>query len=432
MALSEPRPKRKPKNITAKAPLYRRNQKTSGGVESRARARLKRTGKIKGVNAKDGITGGEARKIRRVAIDEGVLKGRRPASRDRRPRQEVDPFRSEVNAEAQLRFGPQERELQFQRDQSAQFSQNLGGWYAQHVKDVQQAQRDQQVFQQGLLAGQNQAVTNAYQIDAQQQAPEGVNSGIAQQAAAARQQLGQAGTNMLAQQGSAQGTFLANQVNVAGQQGLQAQQDEMNRKRRLDQLAADLAADKGAFKVDARRQIQDTQHKQRLEDAAFGLDVSKERFDRRDARADNRLNRRRERNINRDRRIDNRRQAQTEAERRRHNRVTEQQAQQRINKDRRGLASRGLSRNDIDGDGIADRGKYRGYSESERDKFDQASRLLRRKGITSKNAQQALDALINEEHIPPRIAKRALHRYMQGRRRHAGSLTPRNPDGTPG
>jgi hypothetical protein len=278
-------------------------------------------------------------------------------------------------------------------------------------------------------AGQNAQSVQKMQADAEKRGTTVDPQLLAtmQQGVAARQVMGNAGGDLLGAQGQANAAYGANQQVQAGEQGLLAQQDSQNRQRKIDQLAADLLADKGQTKLKLKREAQDTAHKQRLEEAAFGLDVQQEQFDQRDARADNRRMSRQDRATRRNNRADNRRQDRAENRNERNtNSLIQDRREDNARANRQGLKSRGKQWADPDGDGIANKGKYRGYSESERDKFDSSVRLLKRKGVSKANAQNALDALIHEEHVPPRIAKRALRAYLRGKRK---SVRPQT--GTP-
>jgi hypothetical protein len=314
---------------------YGRNQKVKGGVKKRATRRLKRTGPVKGVKAKDGITGREARLIRKEWRAEGKPGPKGKGKGKGKPKKKFDPLKPELDALDRLQFGSQVQELDLERRRSDQHTQNLTGWYDKHVQDMQMAQVKHQAFQQGMVAAQNQAVQTAFQADtgalqqqqgqAQQQAAQlgmTVDPSVyaqAQQAAGARQTAGLAGTNMLAQQGSAQAAYMGNQVAQGSEQGLQARQDQAERSRALDGVARELAADRGAARVKNKTDLQEMYWKRRLEEAVFGLEQQEQAFDQADDLADNRRGDRAERRQRaearrreRDRRIDNRRQNRAE------------------------------------------------------------------------------------------------------------------------
>ena len=319
-----PKPKKKKPRFE-----YGAKQQVKGGVEQRARQRLGRTGPVKGVNAKDGITGREARKIKRVAIREGKLKPRTKKPGQNRTRTPVrDPYARELNAMDQLQFGPQLQELDFERRRNEQHTGNLTNWYGQHVQDVQKAQAQHQAFQAGLVAGQNQMVTGAAQTDtaqnnqllaqAQQSAAQRgavVDPALAQtlqQGVAARQATGIAGSNALAQQGSAQAAYMGNQVVRSSEQGIQARQDMQERSRALDSVARELARERGAARVKNKTDLQEMYWKRRLEEAVFGLDQAEFAADLADQQADNRRQAKNDRSLRRDRVLDNRRQERAE------------------------------------------------------------------------------------------------------------------------
>src|SRR5215204_4970822 len=144
-------------------------KEVKGGVEARARKRFKAVDGVKGVKIKDGIkdgiTGREARKIKRAWIREG-----RPSpggsggggnAQQRNAGTPNDPFAAEVNALARLQFGGQERQLDSERRISDQHSMNMGGWYGNYVNTLQGAAREQQAFTQGLQQAQFQQANMA-------------------------------------------------------------------------------------------------------------------------------------------------------------------------------------------------------------------------------------------------------------------------------
>lgn len=443
--ITEPRKRRKPKNIRATRPRYGDRQKVKGGTLQRSRERLSRTGPVRGVNADDGITGREARRIKRADRRTPQNGGNRPRTPARRRR--LSPLDREVRAEINALYGPQEEQLDYQRRQEAQFSANTGSYYQQHQQDVLQATREQNIANQAFQAGAYQAAQGAATADTQQNqqllaqqqadaAKRGTTvdpsvAGTLQAGVAARQVAGNAGGNLIGAQGQAQGGYMANQVTAAGEQGLQAQSDQQNRERRLSQLAEDLQARKGQDTVRLRRERQDTAHKQRLEEAAFGLDVQQERFDQQSSLRDDRRQGRDSKSLRRDRILDNRRQAAKDR------RDTAKDRYQREH----GL---GPYKPPSSGDGADGKPKY---TQSQRNSNQSSYRKARSlsAGIQGKPAQ-IISFLVNKKGIDPLIARAAAApgtltarqraelkrmgvRFPKG---HPGTKTPRNPDGTPG
>jgi hypothetical protein len=287
---------------------YGNRQNVQGGVKKRARRRLKAVGGVEGVNAKDGITGREARKIRRSWVAEGRPRPgsgngnggtRNPNRSGRNPR--PTPL---LDALTELQYGGQVRELDAQRRISDQHSTNMSGWYQDYLNRSQQAQAQQAAYTQGFQAAAYQQANQAAMVDTgqnqqllaqqnQQAAQRGmtVDPSVAQTlqgGVAARQATGTAMGGLLAAQGQAQTAYLGNRVAVAGQQGIQAQQDEQRKKAQIDQLAQDLQREMGAFKVKTKMDLREQRHTRRLENAAFGLDQAEFAADVADDRADNR------------------------------------------------------------------------------------------------------------------------------------------------
>jgi hypothetical protein len=275
-----------------------------------------------------------SRKRRENPPPKRITAGPRPNRKgpQRRPqpgrRPPVNPFMSEVDALAQLQFGPQERQLAEQRAIEAQRGVNQNSWYSDlYQRSLQAAQASQA----GALAAQQAAYAQGNQNFATDQA---ANQGLLQQQNQQAAIRGTATDPMLAQQmqqgaqvrqqqqtqfGNLAGQLGQNQAGYAGartiqatEQGIQAQSDTQARQRKVESLAQELLADKGAFKVKTGMELQQTAHKQRLENKAFGLDVAQEQFDQQDALADNRRmsksERRQQREARsriRDRRLDN-------------------------------------------------------------------------------------------------------------------------------
>lgn len=289
-------------------PRYGDKQRVRGGTALRARSRLEAVGgKVGGVDASDGISGREARAIkRRFRRDGRPGQGGGTGNDQLTPEQrEARSLRRDTRAAVDLRYGRERSQLDYERRLSEQHSQNMGGWYAKHQADVQAATAAQAGYAQGFQQASYQQANTAAATDTsqnaallqQQQASAAqrgttVDPSVAQTlqaGVAARQATGTAGGNLIGAQGQAQTAYMGNQQVVAGQQGLQAQSDEANRRRKIEQLAADLAREEGQFAVDFRRQSREDEHKRQLEDAAFGLDVEQEANDKKQAAADDRL-----------------------------------------------------------------------------------------------------------------------------------------------
>lgn len=170
------------------------------------------------------------------------------------------PLVDQANAMADMRYGGAEQSLQ-------QRGQAIAPWFQNYMNEVGAAQTQSAQYAAPIQA---QAQTNAQQ--AGQVAP-GVDPNSqaghdATLAAAARQAIGQSFVTALQGLGQVQNDFYGGRKAVAAT----AQAGEQSQLAR-DQTA--LAKEKGAYQTTALQDLRQTRHKNRLENAAFGLDVSK-------------------------------------------------------------------------------------------------------------------------------------------------------------
>lgn len=228
---------------------------------------------------------------------------------------------------------------------------------------------------------------------------------------------------------------MTSQSQQAGEQGIQSQQDSEARLRKIDELAANLAADKGSFQTKTRAAIQEQRHKTLLEDSVFNVNTQNTLAD--NARADQteRRQARGQRQLNRDRGIDNRRQSAKDK------RDAAKDTYQR----QHGLGAykpASPKGKDVNGDGKPDK-----YTQSQRNSASRDYRKARSIGSGIKGKpSQILSFLVNKKGIDPLVARAAVApgSLTAGQRAelrrmgvhfkagHPGSLTPRNADGTPG
>lgn len=173
-----------------------------------------------------------------------------------------DPYQDQVDALVRLRYGQSDLAL-------AQQGQNINSWFPQY---------QQRVAAMKTASDQQYAAAQAATVQAANQQAQGPNLGPgvsadvqaqAQLAGASRQaQVGAFG-QALGAAGQAQGTFLQNQGLVGGAAQLQALLS--NQQARIQQ-----SSDKGNYAVQARNDLVATDQKNALEQAAFGLDQTKE------------------------------------------------------------------------------------------------------------------------------------------------------------
>lgn len=427
-----------------------------GGVKSRALDRIdylsEHGGVPGGVSKKGGISRREARKVRSAYLRE---KRNDPLA----PRGGRALLR-EAEALTQTEFGPQEAEVGRQRTQE-QGRQNVlygpGGWFERYQQQVAQAAQQQATADQAFQAGQNHAAEQAYQTFQAQQAAEvakqaetaakggtSVDPAIAaqaQQAALGRQNMAQNAAARLAQQGSANSAYMNSLSVGAGQQRMEGVTESNARIAKIDSIAAELARARGSYKTAAMGELKDKERTYDLNRQAFGLDVAQAAEDARHNREGERENRRKRRAAVREQNRDYRRwkkefgadRADEMWDRRDKDRgyqldvdkFGETRAQNRWNRKHPAYSQRG---------GVPTAGPKHGFSEAEQDKFDSAVNLLqaidRKKGgnHVRKTRVDALTALVQDKHIPPRIARRALKYYLK---KGKGGGQPGAPYGGP-
>lgn len=409
-----------------------------GGVRKRALDRvdyLRDHGGVPGgVHTKDGVSRREARKVKRAYLREV----RNDPLRPRGGRALVN----EAEALTNTQFAPQEAELGHQRANEAGRQNVLfgqGGFFERYQADVAAAAQRQQVADQAFQAGQNAAVQNAYNTWAQQQAQQDQKSAstaakggtqvdpllgqMAAQAAAGRQQSGQNAAALMGQQGSANAAYMNAQSVAATQARGEGLMESQARQAKIDSLARELAQQRGAYKTEQIGKLKDTERTYDLNRKAFGLDVAKAGEDVRHNRSTERENRRAHniaaRQNNRNWRkwkkefgADRADQKFSEMEKNRRyqldvDKFGETQAQNRYYRRHGGK------------NGVPTAGPKHGFSQTDQDRFDSAVNLLsaidrhKGKGHVSKTRTDALTALVQDKHIPPRVARRALKYYLK-------------------
>lgn len=390
-----------------------------GGVRRRALDRvdyLREHGGVPGgVHPKNGISRPEARKIRRAYMTERRLDPLHPLS----GREVLGQAEALTNQE----FMPQEQELVRQRQMQSGRTNVMASWFDQYQQQVASLAQQQQA---GALAAQQQALAATQQafaadtagVDQRQgQAQQGaanVGGGqvdpsvyaAAQQAAGARQQQGINFGGGLAQIGAAN-TGLMNQRAVgAAQQRTEALTAEQARSTKIDQLAQELAQQRGATKAANVTKVRDAEHTKAMERNAFGLDVQQEANDAAQAKSDDRRDARQDAATRRN----NRR---TRNETNRHNLETESQGRAREQRLRASdLADDGkLNGSRSGGKGAA--GKYtqsqkNGAQEKFRSTRSNKSMYSSSKKFRALPKDQQIAFVAHKEHVDPLIVRAAL------------------------
>lgn len=216
-------------------------------------------------------------------------------------------FRAELRAAQGLQFGPQDRQIAAERRISDQQLVNTGSYYDDYLRMAEQAQqRGQAGYQQA--AGNIRSATAAAGVQANAQnarLSEQANTAAAKlgaaanpeidalalRAAQARQAAGNAQAGLVDALGATNNAYMADRTRVGAGAKMQALRDEQGNRRKVESAARDLAAEKGRFRVDFRRQAREGERRYALERSAFGLDQLKAQLSAQDAAADRRLDR---------------------------------------------------------------------------------------------------------------------------------------------
>ena len=436
---------------------YRRNR----GIQKRAKQRLEEIGPVGGVNPNDGISRGEARKVKRAWQTERRFNPNLP----RNGRQ----IRRLGQTLTDLEYAPQERELARSRRSEQGRQQVMSNWFQQYQDRVAQIARDTQIANQAFQQGAAQAAQTAFQMDTagvgqrQQQASQDAakygtqaDPGVfaqAQQAAGGRLAQGTQFAGTLGALGQAQSGLFGQLTAGAGQQRMEVLTDSDARLAAIDRLAQELQVEKGQALSSNIMKLQDSEHTKTLERKAFDLDVVQTRADIADDRADNARQRRQDRRqAARDRLL---------------NRKTRQEIRKtrgEIALDRQAdLADDGRRNHSTDYDQWAKRNDDKGGTPSgftptqvrnNRSSFENGRDIAyryRNKGydwlvssMQAKNYDSLMAKVIAMKATRRRIPRSLLARFEKryGFRPsakgkglagpHKGSLTPRNADGTPG
>lgn len=264
-------------------PKFADNQKTTGGVKRRATKRLKRTGKIRGVSQKGGLTGREVRAVKRA--HEALRSG--GGSQPFNPLAPLTgpTLKKELGAAEKLQFGDQERELGREGSRLQQQQANVGGYW-----DDYKAALDASL---GRIRTENAAAVGASEARAESLQTKSTTEQQARDAEASAQseQLGQGkvrteeGYRAIAgARSQAEGDITrmrertgatATRVDLQGANSklgkLQALQREQGRQRENAEDKQDLQAKKGAFRTDYRSRAREGEREWAAIQQEFGL-----------------------------------------------------------------------------------------------------------------------------------------------------------------
>ena len=447
----------------AEARSLRPKGQSSGrrAISRRAKSRLDQIGPVGGVNPRDGISMPEARKVRQAWQTEQRFNPNIP----RNGRQ----IRSLGEALVDIEYAPQDREIQNALKNEQGRANVMNNWFQGYQDDVARIGRENmianQAFQQGAYTAAQQAFAGDTAAVGQRQQQSSDNAAKfgatvdpsvamgAQQAAGARQQQGIAFGNTLGQIGVAQAGLFGQRQIAAGQQRMEVLAESQARQAKVQELAQELAGQKGKSLTATIGKLQDSEHTKQMERNAFGLDVQQAQTDAADKAADNKRLARKDR--------------QTAAR----NRLLNAQTRANIRKTKGELA---LDRTaDLADDGRRnhsqdystwkdgqDGGTPSGFTPKQvrdnRSSFENG--ISRGRGVSGKSYQwhvAKLQAAGYDElmakvvawkvarsgRVPAGLLNRFKKRYgfrpsARGAKRnpqnHEGSLTPRNADGTPG
>jgi len=198
-----------------------------------------------------------------------------------------DPFDVQAAQQVNAAYRPQEQLLQGELGQSDQQAANVASWFQNYRNDIAASTAAiQQAYQQGqqdLANIRNSLANSATQQGGQddaQMAADAANRGatvapsvgqVGQQAAGVRRDLAGSFAALLATQGTAANVAGQDRSRIASGQALDAQLQELQRRRGIQGQQVELSREKGDKKISTAAALRDAAHKSALEDAAFGL-----------------------------------------------------------------------------------------------------------------------------------------------------------------
>jgi hypothetical protein len=291
-------------------PRYKANQKVKGGVAKRtarrlAAVRLENPGALKGVSAKGGYTGREARKTKRAANALPKPKPRKPTAAPFDPLKPVTgkTFESELKAKERLEFSDVDREQRQAEANQAQTQANTGTYWDDYRQALREAKAN--VAERGRQAvdEQNQRVDTAYAED---------RNAVAQRDQAATEAAAKLGRGPVQ---SVEGGQAVEAARSQGNQNAARTQRKMNsdtdlfekkeatsllgkaqelakenaRARRLGEDAKQIAQKKGDFRVGQRDQTRKSEREWAAIQKEFKLEKRGQDIDAKNTRADRKL-----------------------------------------------------------------------------------------------------------------------------------------------
>lgn len=179
----------------------------------------------------------------------------------------------ETSAAVRLKYKPQETAIAGQQRVSTAEQGNITNWFQQYQDAVKAANDKSTAYDAGVQTAVNAQAQQA-QTQAQQD-PTEANSPQAQQAAAARRTTADSYGALLAAQGSAHNTYLADKGRIGAGEAADQHVKEHGRSVSLAQQLAALKGEEGDFATQYKATARDSERKNALEQAAFGLDTSK-------------------------------------------------------------------------------------------------------------------------------------------------------------
>lgn len=196
--------------------------------------------------------------------------------------------RKEINSQTRLAYGDADKAIGDELAVSGQQQKNITDWYGEYQRQLEVARQASQAgydkavsqIQQSAFTATTQDESNRRAISdqaAQQASIQGTHSDPgaeqrAAQASAARQQTTTNFTAGTAREGAVQNAYLADRSRIAVGSRNSELFKESARARAIREKRLSLKKDQGAFKVNARRELRDSERRNLLEQQAFGLD----------------------------------------------------------------------------------------------------------------------------------------------------------------
>lgn len=227
-------------------------------------------------------------------------------------------FKKELRAGVRAKYAPAESQLRIERGISDQRVRTLPGVYDQYTNQMGQLQSQSvaaYAAAQNQMFAQANAMNQATQAQitadaAEQQRLAGIRGAVADPSVAAKARMAAQGQQAsllqyggsLGAEGARQGQYLGTRGAIGHLRKAEALGEEFQRRRGIEAKGADLAREKGDYRLEYRNKLREGERTYDLNRKAFGLDVKKAKDDRRHDRQMEKQAAKNQKSLERDRR----------------------------------------------------------------------------------------------------------------------------------